>query len=833
MDDVLLGIVLSRLDHRRLAEGPTSLLLAALEGDEALAGQLNAAPGERYSPPDTTASVQDPVGAYLSSITVKGFRGIGPAATLTVKGGPGLTLVVGRNGSGKSSFAEGLEMLLTGDLMRWKAAPTVVKEGWLCRHIVGNPEITAEFYVEGKGQTMAGRSWPTAAGNDIAKSDSWVQVHGEKRAPLEALGWHTDLMEYRPFLSHAELEAFFGKPSELHDLLANVLGLDDLTAADKRLQAAAKLREDKLSAAKRDLEQVRPRLAGLADQDERADACVKALPGTNPLRWDIEAVLAIATGGRHHPGNEGQIAQLRSLANLTAPTTDDVNEATKALREAAASIAQLAGSTTEQARDLASLLDAALGHHQAHGDGPCPVCGNPGALTPAWHAATEQHRDRLRNEASAADLAIAAGKAATARALALTHAVPQPLSNAATEDPASAVAVEAWQRWAVVPGTVDIPPTPEGLIALADHMEAAHGPLTAAVTTLAQQSASELASRDDQWSRVAGELIAWCGAIASTRTEALPVAAVKEARQWLGKAAAELRNERLAPLADQSRSIWADLRQESNVDLGEFRLIGTNTRRQLDLDVTIDGVPGSALGVMSQGEINALALSIFLPRATITTSPFRFLVIDDPVQAMDPAKVDGLAKVLGKVAKHRQVIVFTHDNRLAAAIRDLSIPATVLEVTRQPRSRVTVRECLGASKQALKDAHSLKKDPNVPLKVAERVIPGLCRAAAEAAFIEAYWRTQLRLGRTRSEIEESLEGNGKKLNLRAVAALALFGDVAEAGNVMDRLYRQWGRTNAETYKVLNRGAHEGHSGSLANLIDDTKALVSKIAEKLP
>ena len=31
-----------------------------------------------------------------------------------VEPGPGLTLVVGRNGSGKSSFAEGIEVALTG-----------------------------------------------------------------------------------------------------------------------------------------------------------------------------------------------------------------------------------------------------------------------------------------------------------------------------------------------------------------------------------------------------------------------------------------------------------------------------------------------------------------------------------------------------------------------------------------------------------------------------------------------------------------------------------------------------------------------------------------------
>ena len=141
---------------------------------------------------------------------------------------------------------------------------------------------------------------------------------------------------------------------------------------------------------------MRTRLAALAGHDERAGACVQALPGSNPAHWDIDGARAIATGSQHQPGSEGQIARLRSLANLTGPTAAEVDEVVAALREAAARIAELAGSAAEQARDLAGLLDAALGHHQAHGDGPCPVCGNAGALTLTWRTATEQHRDRLR-----------------------------------------------------------------------------------------------------------------------------------------------------------------------------------------------------------------------------------------------------------------------------------------------------------------------------------------------------------------------------------------------------------------------------------------------------
>ena len=140
------------------------------------------------------------------------------------------------------------------------------------------------------------------------------------------------------------------------------------------------------------------------------------------------------------------------------------------------------------------------------------------------------------------------------------------------------------------------------------------------------------------------------------------------------------------------------------MDLGAIRLAGSATQRRVELDVSVDGTPGSALGVMSQGEVNALALSVFLPRATLPASPFRFLVIDDPVQAMDPAKVDGLARVLESTAAGRQVIVFTHDNRLAQAVRQLSIPASILEVTRRPGSAVQIRTCLDPAEQALQDA---------------------------------------------------------------------------------------------------------------------------------
>lgn len=92
-----------------------------------------------------------------------------------------------------------------------------------------------------------------------------------------------------------------------------------------------------------------------------------------------------------------------------------------------------------------------------------------------------------------------------------------------------------------------------------------------------------------------------------------------------------------------------------------MQLLGTSNHRKAVLDVTVDGSKSAALSVMSQGELHALGLSLFLPRATCNDSPFRFVMIDDPVQAMDPAKVDGLARVLSDLARTRQVVVFSHD----------------------------------------------------------------------------------------------------------------------------------------------------------------------------
>lgn len=53
---------------------------------------------------NSTAPGLEAAGAFIKAIVVQGFRGIGGSARLDLIPAPGLTVVSGRNGSGKVEF---------------------------------------------------------------------------------------------------------------------------------------------------------------------------------------------------------------------------------------------------------------------------------------------------------------------------------------------------------------------------------------------------------------------------------------------------------------------------------------------------------------------------------------------------------------------------------------------------------------------------------------------------------------------------------------------------------------------------------------------------------
>jgi len=354
----------------------------------------------------------------------------------------------------------------------------------------------------------------------------------------------------------------------------------------------------------------------------------------------------------------------------------------------------------------------------------------------------------------------------------------------------------------------------------AAHIEKTAPALRATLDALRTAAQAELERREDRWKPVAPLLATWLKEARQARTSQEAVKPLKTAEAWLKQAASDIRNERFEPIKAKSQAIWNQLRLQSNVALDDIRLSGSATKRQVELDVSVDGVEGAALGVMSQGELHALALSLFIPRATLGESPFRFVVIDDPVQSMDPARVDGLARVLETAAKDRQVVVFTHDDRLPEAIRRLSINATVQEVARREGSVVEVRKGRDPVKRHVDDALAVAQTEGLPVAAARRVIPGLCRLAIEAACTEAVRRRRLARGERHTDVEDVLAGCA---GTKAFVSLALFDDPQRAGEVLPRLDKE-SRDYADVYRMCNEGAHGVEVGARVGLIRQAERL---------
>ena len=788
MDPGLRRIVSARLEaDGSLGDGWGDLVLEALGGRDALESRLA---GSAASPPPTaTLAAPAPAGAFLRSVAVEGFRGIGRAQTLELAPGPGLTLVVGRNGSGKSSFAEGLEVLLTGDSMRWKERASVWRDGWRNLHHPA-AALRATFLVEGERQPcVVSRRWEPEAPFENAQVD--VELSGRPASDLGSLGWTSALRTHRPFLSYNELGSLLDEgPSKLYDALSSILGLEDLVEAQGALQEARRSREKALKDATESRVHLIERLREV--DDERARRVIAAIEGKD---WDLANVEAVLAPVRGAGAGAAEAEVLRAIASLEAPDPAHVGEAVAEMRAAAKALTVAMSTPAARSRDAAKLLELALAFHAAYGDSDCPVCGRDLALDRAWDKRQKTAMARLREAAREAEAAHE--RADAARRLweelaVLKGEALQRAGEVGLDLRELVAALEVWVRAKSIDDLSD----------LADHVESASRKLRDAVVRLREAARAKLERREDAWRPVTAEVGLWLASAREAVRRTADLDRIKRAETWLKKAAAGIRDDRFGPIAEKAAGIWERLRQQSHVELGRIQLTGDGTRRRVVLDVTVDGVAGAALGVMSQGELHSLALSLFVPRATLPESPFRFIVIDDPVQSMDPARVDGLARVLQSAAADRQVVVFTHDDRLPEAVRRLDIAAEILEVTRREGSIVELRRSLDPVGRYLEDALAVAGTAGLPSSAAAHVVPGLCRLALEATFMEVVRRRRLTRGEAHGAVEAALS---EAAQMSGLAALALFDDAGRGGEVLARLQQEAGAPLAQAFRRCNEG----------------------------
>ncbi|MFJ5847096.1 AAA family ATPase [Streptomyces sp. NPDC092903] len=746
---------------------------------------------------------------YLESVAVTRFRGIGPRAWLKLSPRPGVNLVVGRNGSGKSSIAEGIETAFTGVNLRWQGQHAVRSSNWRNLHDTGGrPEIEVKLAIEGDaGRSTLTRTWE---GEGFGDSQAELKRPGHGRALLDQVDWKQDLQDFRPFLSYVDLDRMIsGKPSEMYDAIATILGLGQLSAADSRLRREAKALEDADKAAKAELPGLKEALYELEDDDRAVLALVAIDTAGAP---DFQALDALVTG---LPGgtDANLIAGLRAEADVQEPDVAQVRTAVDRLRQALADIEDLHGTGTEEALQRAELLERAVAHHDRHPDeGSCSVCGTAGVLDAAWAADAIAQIAALRQEAEAAAGARSELRSAARAVQDLVH-TPLRIPTALT-DP--------WRAWTACRSISD----PGELARRA--LDAAV-PLADACAAVKERAIRELEKRDERWRRLMLRLAGWAERAQAVEANKSQLRDIKKASTWIKALATELREQRMEGFAEQSQRIWEQLRQESNIDLKAVSLKGSEkaTVRKLVMNVSVDGQDASALSVMSQGEQHSLALSLFLPRAATADSPFGFIVIDDPVQSMDPAKVNGLAQVLHELGEHRQVVVFTHDTRLQRAFTSQDLPVTVFEVERAKSSKVKVKPVTDPVRQALDDARALASTSDLPTAARTHVLPSLCRIALENAFLEATWIRHHRSGAPEHSLQAAV---GEADKLLKVAALALFGDAGRTGDVYRELRTLCGPRAVELLKQCQNGAHAAGAQIIDphRFVDDIETMAQKV-----
>ena len=313
--------------------------------------------------------------------------------------------------------------------------------------------------------------------------------------------------------------------------------------------------------------------------------------------WDLD-VVASTVGGEAQSGERSVLRKLRDLAGLPVLDRERLNAVTTELREAHAATDRLRGTDAGRAHEVASLLQQALDVH-AHAEGErCPVCGTEGVLTYQWRVQARDEVLRLRADAEAVRKARDMLGDAIRQARQLVTAPLKTLRDSAGAGVDVAPVIALWERWAEVAADDDA-------IALAGHLETQGAPLIAAVADLRRAASAELERLERAWRPAAEAIALWLPLGRRTLEADREAGRLREAERWLKDAHDELRDERFRPIAGAVQENWTALRQDSNVSLGDLRLLGASNQRRLALDVKVDGEDGSALGVMSQGELTA------------------------------------------------------------------------------------------------------------------------------------------------------------------------------------------------------------------------------------
>lgn len=149
------------------------------------------------------------------------------------------------------------------------------------------------------------------------------------------------------------------------------------------------------------------------------------------------------------------------------------------------------------------------------------------------------------------------------------------------------------------------------------------------------------------------------------------------------------------------KAVTADLRAALHRELKTMGMTGLNVAldtqgqrgnrvQQLKLDVPRSIGKTKLSQILSEGEQSAIAIAAFL--AEVGLEPHKSaIVLDDPVSSLDHMKRERIAQRLAEEARHRQVIVFTHDLAFAWSLKEKAGQAGSKVATRHVYSAMAAK----------------------------------------------------------------------------------------------------------------------------------------------
>jgi hypothetical protein len=671
-------------------------------------------------------------------VEIEGFRGFRDRQRIELAAS--VVIMAGPNGTGKTSVFDALQWLLLGSLERLEPLRARRNTEHIANAFRGDaPAVVtarlkireAEVEVERRGRYEGGiLEWRdnngVLRGQDAERRLAAALLpDGDDPASLRRLVMTSALLQ-----QDVVREVLEDKPGDRYQHLASLLGVNDVNAfevaarrrADRFAEAGRVARahatriEQQHRGARERVESLRAQQAAASDTARaRQELSQRLLPHRNVLRLSFELPAAVADAlllqtnvrdigdelARVQSGAEElqeRTAVSRAVdASEIQAATDAVQKAVVATTNARrlhqeAEDAFTAAST--RAEGLASLATVAL---PLLGE-RCPVC----AQTIVQHD-VEQHLRELieRGGADLPELDVKRQQArqATARAEAEEREAKERLESLRRQQAIESQLVAGRDQLLAQIRTVTGRAKELGIdLLLGKELESVDAEALAetieSLRTL-WRVAGDLATvlralpAGDEIAAADGELLRLQTALKEARARASDASAREEQAKTLQRAAtraatgvAQARFRELAPLiADiYSRLDPHPVFKALDFALGVYRERGEARPVVRDVDETVEAEP---LIVFSSSQANVAALSVFLAlgwAAGIDAMPF--VLLDDPLQSLDDVNALGFADLCRHVRQQRQLIVSTHDRRLAALLERKLAPRTTGEETR-------------------------------------------------------------------------------------------------------------------------------------------------------